>query len=171
MQERGHEIIQVLRDLSTHDVYTCTNVKCMYTNFHHLFISLLEHHTSLSSHLSLISPISALTSDDTVLLEKFVIRPRHVEFQVFGDELGNVVHLAERDCSVQRRHQKVLEESPAPGLDWDKRNAMGNAAVEAAKAVGYVGKTLIYLLLSVFRYLSFFSFIYIIFFLLFLLFF
>lgn len=78
-------------------------------------------------------------SDDTVLLEKFVVRPRHVEFQVFGDSMGNVVHLAERDCSVQRRHQKVLEESPAPGLDWAKRNAMGNAAVEAARAVGYVG--------------------------------
>jgi 3-methylcrotonyl-CoA carboxylase alpha subunit len=73
------------------------------------------------------------------LLEKFVTKPRHVEFQVFGDTLGNVVHLAERDCSVQRRHQKVLEESPAPGLDWSKRNAMGAAAVEAARAVGYVG--------------------------------
>jgi 3-methylcrotonyl-CoA carboxylase alpha subunit len=78
-------------------------------------------------------------SDDTVLLERFVVKPRHVEFQVFGDTLGNVVHLAERDCSVQRRHQKVLEESPAPGLDWDTRNAMGSAAVEAARAVGYVG--------------------------------
>jgi len=78
-------------------------------------------------------------NDDNVLLERFVVQPRHVEFQVFGDTLGNVVHLAERDCSVQRRHQKVLEESPAPGLDWDTRNAMGSAAVEAARAVGYVG--------------------------------
>jgi len=77
--------------------------------------------------------------DDSVLLERFVTQPRHVEFQVFGDQLGNVVHLHERDCSVQRRHQKVLEESPAPGLTWDARHAMGRAAVDAAKAVGYVG--------------------------------
>lgn len=74
-----------------------------------------------------------------VLLERFVSKPRHVEFQVFGDSHGNVVHLHERDCSVQRRHQKVLEESPSPGLTWDARNAMGEAAVNAAKAVGYVG--------------------------------
>mmetsp|Transcript_87945 Transcript_87945/g.250815 ORF Transcript_87945/g.250815 Transcript_87945/m.250815 type:complete len:678 (-) Transcript_87945:534-2567(-) len=77
--------------------------------------------------------------DDTVLLERFVQRPRHVEFQIFGDHHGNAVHLAERDCSVQRRHQKVLEEAPAPGLPHDVRQSMGEAAVAAAKAVGYVG--------------------------------
>ena len=74
-----------------------------------------------------------------VLVEKYVERPRHIEIQVFGDNRGNVVHLFERDCSVQRRHQKVLEEAPAPGMTAERRTAMGSAAVEAARAVGYVG--------------------------------
>jgi 3-methylcrotonyl-CoA carboxylase alpha subunit len=74
-----------------------------------------------------------------VLIEKYITRPRHIEIQVFGDTHGNVVHLFERDCSVQRRHQKVLEEAPAPGMTSERRAAMGRAAVEAAKAVGYVG--------------------------------
>ena len=74
-----------------------------------------------------------------VLLEKFILSPRHVEIQVFGDTKGNVIHLNERDCSLQRRHQKVIEESPAPGMTPDLRARMGAAAVEAAKAVGYVG--------------------------------
>ena len=77
--------------------------------------------------------------DDAVLIEKYVQRPRHIEIQVFGDTHGNVIHLHERDCSVQRRHQKVLEESPAPGLSEDMRQRMGAAAVAAAKAVNYVG--------------------------------
>ncbi|MBK6677609.1 MAG: acetyl/propionyl/methylcrotonyl-CoA carboxylase subunit alpha [Rhodocyclaceae bacterium] len=77
--------------------------------------------------------------DDRVLIEKYLQRPRHIEIQVFGDTHGNVVHLFERDCSVQRRHQKVLEEAPAPGMTAERRAAMGRAAVEAAKAVGYVG--------------------------------
>src|SRR5512138_1601685 len=77
--------------------------------------------------------------DDRVLVERYVLRPRHVEIQVFGDARGNCVHLFERDCSVQRRHQKVLEEAPAPGMTPERRGAMGAAAVEAARAVGYVG--------------------------------
>jgi len=77
--------------------------------------------------------------DDKVLVEKYLTRPRHIEIQVFADTHGNCVYLFERDCSVQRRHQKVLEEAPAPGMTEQRRRAMGNAAVAAAKAVGYVG--------------------------------
>jgi 3-methylcrotonyl-CoA carboxylase alpha subunit len=76
---------------------------------------------------------------DHVLVEKYLTRPRHIEIQVFGDTFGNVVYLFERDCSVQRRHQKVLEEAPAPGMTLERRAAMGKAAVDAARAVGYVG--------------------------------
>ena len=77
--------------------------------------------------------------DDAVLVEKYVQRPRHIEIQVFGDTHGNCVYLFERDCSVQRRHQKVLEEAPAPGMTPELRARMGEAAVAAAKAVHYVG--------------------------------
>ena len=77
--------------------------------------------------------------DDAVLIEKYVQRPRHIEIQVFADSLGNCVYLHERDCSVQRRHQKVLEEAPAPGMSEHLRKRMGEAAVAAAQAVGYVG--------------------------------
>jgi 3-methylcrotonyl-CoA carboxylase alpha subunit len=75
--------------------------------------------------------------DDRVLIEKYILSPRHIEVQVFGDSHGNVVHLFERDCSLQRRHQKVIEEAPAPGMDGETREAVCGAAVRAAKAVNY----------------------------------
>jgi 3-methylcrotonyl-CoA carboxylase alpha subunit len=77
--------------------------------------------------------------DARLLVEKYVGAPRHIEMQIFADRHGNIIHLNERDCSLQRRHQKVIEESPAPGMTADLRAAIGAAAVQAAKAVGYVG--------------------------------
>jgi 3-methylcrotonyl-CoA carboxylase alpha subunit len=82
---------------------------------------------------------AASFGDDRVLIEKYILRPRHIEVQVFGDLAGNIVHLFERDCSLQRRHQKVIEEAPAPGMDLGTRAAICEAAVKAAKAVDYVG--------------------------------
>lgn len=81
----------------------------------------------------------ASVGDERVLIEKYLVCPRHIEIQVFADGHGNIVHLFERDCSVQRRHQKVLEEAPAPGMTSERRMAMGSAACDAARAVGYVG--------------------------------
>jgi 3-methylcrotonyl-CoA carboxylase alpha subunit len=82
---------------------------------------------------------AAAFGDDRVLIEKWITAPRHIEVQVFGDTHGNVVHLFERDCSLQRRHQKVIEEAPAPGMDPDTRRALCEVAVKAARAVDYVG--------------------------------
>jgi acetyl-CoA carboxylase biotin carboxylase subunit len=82
---------------------------------------------------------TAAFGDGTVYLERAIIRPRHIEIQVFGDTQGNIVHLGERDCSIQRRHQKVVEESPSPVITAEVRARMGSAAVAAARAVNYVG--------------------------------
>ncbi len=76
-------------------------------------------------------------SDDTMYIEKYIESPHHIEFQILGDAYGHVIHLGERDCSIQRRHQKVLEESPSPAIDEELREKMGRTAVQAAKAVGY----------------------------------
>jgi acetyl-CoA carboxylase, biotin carboxylase subunit len=81
----------------------------------------------------------AAFGDDAVYLEKAIVRPRHIEIQVFGDEHGGAVHLYERDCSIQRRNQKVIEESPSPVIDDETRAKMGDVAVRAARSVGYVG--------------------------------
>ena len=77
--------------------------------------------------------------DDEIYMEKVIVNARHIEIQILGDDFGNVIHLGERDCSIQRRNQKVLEEAPSPKLDDKTRKAMGEAAVRAAKAVGYKG--------------------------------
>lgn len=93
----------------------------------------------LSSLASCKSEAKSSFGNDEVLIERYVINPRHIEVQVFGDSHGNYVHLFERDCSVQRRHQKVLEEAPAPLVSQDKLDAMRQAAIDAARAVDYVG--------------------------------
>ena len=101
---------------------------------------LVEKHEDFLAHLaSCQREAQASFGDAHVLIERYVTRPRHVEIQIFGDSQGNYVSLFERDCSVQRRHQKVLEEAPAPGMTPERRRAMGDAAVEAARAVNYAG--------------------------------
>ena len=82
---------------------------------------------------------AAAFGDDTLFIERFVLRPRHIEVQVLADTHGNVLHFGERECSLQRRHQKVIEEAPSPLLDAEARERIGAAAVEVARAVGYAG--------------------------------
>ncbi len=81
----------------------------------------------------------AAFANSDVYLERCILKPRHVEIQVFGDQHGRVMHFGERDCSIQRRHQKLVEEAPSPGLTAELRAEMGAAAVRAAKAIDYVG--------------------------------
>jgi 3-methylcrotonyl-CoA carboxylase alpha subunit len=100
----------------------------------------VERHADFDSALeSAQREAKAAFGDGRVLIEKYVASPRHIELQIFADKQGNAIHLNERDCSLQRRHQKVIEEAPAPGMSKELRAAMGAAAVTAAKAVGYVG--------------------------------
>ncbi len=100
----------------------------------------VEHQEDFASALELAKgEARAAFGDDQVLVERYLTRPRHIEIQVFADTHGNVVYLFERDCSIQRRHQKVVEEAPAPGMDPGRRAAMGRAACDAARAIGYVG--------------------------------
>ena len=100
----------------------------------------VEKHAEFEAALeSAIREAQSAFGSSRVLIEKYVAAPRHIEIQVFADKHGNVIHLGERDCSLQRRHQKVIEEAPAPGMTPELRAKMGAAAVEAAKSVGYAG--------------------------------
>lgn len=101
---------------------------------------IVESETDFQSQMErAVSEAKSAFGDGSVFIEKYVTRPRHIEFQVFGDQHGNVVHMFERECSIQRRHQKVIEEAPSSVLTAEKRKVMGQAAINVAKACGYYG--------------------------------
>ena len=91
-----------------------------------------------SLNLAKAESMSAFGSDE-IIIEKALIKPRHIEVQIFGDNFGNFIHLGERDCSVQRRHQKIIEEAPAKGISNEVRNKLGEQAINLAKAINYEG--------------------------------
>lgn len=101
---------------------------------------IVEHESDFQSQMErAISEATSAFGDGSVFIEKYITRPRHIEFQIFGDKHGNVIHMFERECSIQRRHQKVVEEAPSSVLSEDKRKRMGEAAINVAKACGYFG--------------------------------
>jgi len=110
---------------------------------------IVEHEDQIASQFSTASrEAQAAFGDGSMYLEKYLVQPRHIEFQIFGDHHGKVIHLGERECSIQRRHQKLLEESPSTALDQELRDRMGEAAVRLAAAVGYVNAGTIEFLLD-----------------------
>lgn len=101
-------------------------------------IRIVNNKEELESNYNIVKQEAKISfNDDEIYIEKFVKNPRHVEIQVLADEHGNVIHLGERDCSIQRKHQKIIEETPSTAIDEKLRNKMGEAAVKAAKVAGY----------------------------------
>lgn len=101
-------------------------------------IRIVNNKEELESNYNIVKQEAKISfNDDEIYIEKFVKNPRHVEIQILADEHGNVIHLGERDCSIQRKHQKIIEETPSTAIDEKLRNKMGEAAVKAAKVAGY----------------------------------
>lgn len=101
-------------------------------------IRIVNNKEELESNYNIVKQEAKISfNDDEIYIEKFVKNPRHVEIQILADEHGNVIHLGERDCSIQRKHQKIIEETPSTAIDGKIRNKMGEAAVKAAKVAGY----------------------------------
>lgn len=101
-------------------------------------IRIVNNKEELESNYNIVKQEAKISfNDDEIYIEKFVKNPRHVEIQILADEHGNVIHLGERDCSIQRKHQKIIEETPSTAIDEKLRDKMGEAAVKAAKVAGY----------------------------------
>lgn len=101
-------------------------------------IRIVNNKEELESNYNIVKQEAKISfNDDEIYIEKFVKNPRHVEIQILADEHGNVIHLGERDCSIQRKHQKIIEETPSTAIDEKLRNKMGEAAVKAARVAGY----------------------------------